>query len=327
LPQWLSIHSAGPIRNDRKTGPNRHIYVPSAFVAITGGIQPSTLRSAITPDFLSCGLTARLLLAMPPRQPRRWRDATVPDDTRRTMADVYRAFWRLPVPQDPHGEPVPRDIPLSADAQQAFIRFVDEHGAEQYNSTAGDLAAVWSKLEAAAARLALVHHLVRVVSAEDVDPDAVGVESVEAGIELSRWFGREARRIYAMLAGDQEDDAREALCEYIRNHGSEITTRDLLRAKRYGTAPDAEAALADLAKHKRGTWHPRPSGERGGRPTSVFRLATVPTPDETPVFPANTEVMSGVRESCGQNHNGNGHHDRVDRDGLNLMVAEEDGND
>jgi hypothetical protein len=236
------------------------------------------------------------------------------------MADVFRALWDLPMTVDVKGEPCPRDIPLSSDAQKAFIDFVNEHGREQYNSTAGDLAAVWSKLEATAARFAIIHHLVRVASAEDIDPDAVGLESVGAAVELVRWFGSEARRIYAMLAESAEDQTRRELVEYIQRRGGEITTRDLLRAGRYRTAQEAEAALADLARRHLGAWHPRPAGERGGRPTSVFRLTTVPTTDETPRTLAKDEVLSDVSHSPSEN--GNGHRDNGVECAGDLMLCE-----
>ena len=39
---WLSMHRAGPITIDRKTG-RRIIHVPRVAVSVTGGIQPEVL--------------------------------------------------------------------------------------------------------------------------------------------------------------------------------------------------------------------------------------------------------------------------------------------
>ena len=49
----------------------------------------------------------------------------------------------------------PRIFPLSPKAKKAWMRFYNQHAAEQ-NEISGDLAAAWSKLEGYAARLALL---------------------------------------------------------------------------------------------------------------------------------------------------------------------------
>ena len=42
---WLSIHNAGSLRVDRRGGDRKTIFVQSAAVSITGGIQPPVLRA------------------------------------------------------------------------------------------------------------------------------------------------------------------------------------------------------------------------------------------------------------------------------------------
>jgi hypothetical protein len=60
-------------------------------------------------------------------------------------------------------------------------------------------------------------------------PEAADAASITAGVRLSRWFGHEARRVYAML--DESDEARERrrLGELIRRKGGSVTPRDLMR--------------------------------------------------------------------------------------------------
>jgi hypothetical protein len=77
LPRWLSMHSAGGFSYHRKTGDRRRIVVPHAAVSVTGGIQPGVLARALTPEFLDAGLAARLLMAMPPKRPKRWTEAEI----------------------------------------------------------------------------------------------------------------------------------------------------------------------------------------------------------------------------------------------------------
>jgi len=64
---WLSMHRAGPITADRKTG-QRIIHVPRAAVSVAGTIQSEILQQALGREHFQDGLAARLLVAMPPRR-------------------------------------------------------------------------------------------------------------------------------------------------------------------------------------------------------------------------------------------------------------------
>jgi hypothetical protein len=295
-PNWLSAHNAGPWRVDRRTG-NQYLYIPHAAVSVTGGIQPKALRRVLTPEYFDNGLAARLLLAMPPRQARQWREAEVSEATRRAWADLLARLYSLPMPTDEHGAPRPGEISLSADGRRAFVAFVNEHAVEQYETTSGDLAALWSKLEGTAARCALVFHLVRVMGddATLADCDAIDAQSVQAGVELVRWFGREARRLYHVLSETEEEEGQRELVELIARLGGEVTARDLMRARQtvYQTAEQAEEALTDLAANELGDWftveHPGP-----GRPTAVFRLRQPAGNDTISDFCGKRPIVSYV---------------------------------
>lgn len=175
-------------------------------------------------------------------------------------------------------QPQPRDIPLSPQGKQAWIEFYNAHACEQAEM-AGDLAAAWSKLEGYAARFALLVHLIRAESGDMslVDAGAVDERSIAAGVALSRWFGDEAARVYAIIGGDAETpEAREQreLVRIIRDRGGEITVRGLMHAsRRYrASAEEAEAALGRLvAAEIVDVWEDK-HGSRGGRPVLVFTL-------------------------------------------------------
>jgi hypothetical protein len=139
-------------------------------------------------------------------------------------------------------------------------------------------------LEAYAARLALVHHVVSRVSRGEDDCDPVEPVSVEAGITLARWFGNEAERVYAVLAESAEARAARQLVEYLRQHGGEATARDLHKANRsrFPTPEAAEAALNKLAHDGIGYWCPTSST----RPSSKFRLGSVTPYPVDPNAPA-----------------------------------------
>ena len=72
LPNWLEMHRAGTVIVDRKTAERQTLFISRAAVSVTGGIQPGVLARALSPEFLDAGLAARLLMAMPPKLPKRW---------------------------------------------------------------------------------------------------------------------------------------------------------------------------------------------------------------------------------------------------------------
>jgi hypothetical protein len=138
----------------------------------------------------------------------------------------------------------------------------------------GELAAAYSKLEAASARFALLYHIISHAVIGSDDAVAVGVESTEAGITLARWFAGEARRIYAnhLESAEEKDTCR--LIDFINSHGGEITPHDLWKSntRHYRSSEGARLALAALEDAGVGVLLYRPSGPSGGRPTEVFRI-------------------------------------------------------
>ncbi len=290
---WLSMHRAGPMTVDRKSG-KKLIYVSRASVSITGGVQPKALGAALigryqagdineamdkpNKEHFDNGLAARLLFAMPPRLPKKWTEADLPQKTESAMETLFGRLLELDFLLDEEGKLQPIDVDLSAGGKAAWVQFYNEHAQEQANLT-GDLAAAWSKLEGYAARFALLVHLIRVASEDAalIDANQVDAKSVAAGVTLARWFGDEAARVYAIIGGDVESpEAREQreLIRIIRDHGGEITVRGLMKAsRRYrSSAEEAEAALGRLVVSEvANVWTDDHAGGRG-RPVLVFTL-------------------------------------------------------
>jgi hypothetical protein len=291
---WLSMHRAGPMTVDRKSG-KKLIHVPRASVSIAGGVQPRALGAALVGRYrpegdgepqakadrehFDNGLAARLLFAMPPKIPKKWTEADLPRETEAAMETLFGRLLGLDFQQDEEGELQPIDVGLSAVGKAAWVRFYNDHAQEEAGLT-GDLAAAWSKLEGYAARFALLVHLIRAASGDATltDASAVDAESIAAGVLLSRWFGDEASRVYAIIGGDAESpEARERreLLRVIRDHGGRITVRELMQAsRRFRTsAADAEAALDVLVKAGSGQWHQEDHAGGRGRPVAVFVLS------------------------------------------------------
>ncbi len=281
-PKWLEMHRAQPVVIDRKAGDRKLIFIPRAAVSVCGGIQPEPLRAALGRNHFEDGLAARLLLAMPPRKEKQWREETIRATTRKRVADVFSRLWGLAPKQieDQPAEPI--DLPLSPDAKKVWIEFYNEHARHQ-NESQGDLAAAFSKLEGCTARLALIFELVQWAdSGAEAEPSAVGVEAVRSAVATVEWFRHEVRRIYQWLTEPEADRQRRELVEWIDQRGGAVSPRDLQRGPRlYREADAAEAALVDLVKAGLGEWEPQPAGEHGGRPSRVFRSKSGGRGDKT----------------------------------------------
>jgi hypothetical protein len=243
------------------------------------------------------GLTARLLFAMPPPRPKRWTEDDIPPEAVADMRRLFDALLALEMGRDDDGEPAPIDVPLTPCGKRAWIDFYNAHARELADLT-GDLAAAWSKLEGYAARFALLLHLVRAASCDPAlaSTAAVDAQSIAAGVKLARWFADEAIRVYAEIGGDTEaPEAREQreLVRIIREHGGEITVRQLMQVSRkYRTsAAEAEAALGRLvAAEIVGVWEEK-HGPRGGRPVLVFTLRDSGNGNTTSEIPEKNEVV------------------------------------
>ncbi len=291
---WLSMHNGEALTIDRKTGTPPTINVPSASVSICGGIQPGTLARALGQEHHESGMAARLLFAMPPRRVKRWTEADVDADTEAAVAAVFGRLFALEMETDPEGfgdEPEyrPRVVPLSPKGKAAWIRFYNEHAREQADLS-GDLSAAWSKLEGYAARLALVVHLIRCAAGDPAVPESttpVDEASIAAGVTLARWFGDEARRVYAILSESEGAREQRELAEWIGRKGGTLTPSELAHGlRRFRNRPEAaEGALAELVAAGVGEWVPDDHDGQGGRPTRRFRLVSAVTVTETPPNP------------------------------------------
>jgi hypothetical protein len=257
----------------RRTG--RSIHVRQAAVWLTGTIQPGVLRRALGVERRESGLLARLLLAAPPRRPKKWTTDAIGWTTRgdfvRVLDNLYGLEHDLKA-----GRAETKIVKLSRDAETLFVRFHDEHNVETIELT-GDLAAAWSKLEETAGRLALIVHQTRLAAGEHVVADEIDAGSMAAAIRLTDWFKYETRRVYALLAeGEVERAVRQAddrLAAFVIAHGGSVAVRDVIAGVRsIADADAAEEALQRLVDAGRGRWESKPPTDQGGRPGRLFVL-------------------------------------------------------
>ncbi len=283
LPNWLEMFRAGTVIVDRKTGDRRHYFVERAAVSICGGIQPGVLARAFTTEFLDAGGGARILMAMPPRKAKKWSEVEIQPEVEEAYHAVLDKLLGCKFDVK-DGEQVPHALRLSLEAKAAWVAFYNSWAKEQA-AAEGELAAAFGKLEAYAARFALLHHVVTRQARGEDDRVAIEKESIDAGVTLCHWFANEARRIYSTLTESEEQRDTRRLVEFIRSRGGKITPRQLMRSnnRRYPTVEDAESALDSLVEYQLGEWIPHPTTSNGGRPTRLFSLCmTHDTTDTTP---------------------------------------------
>ncbi|MCC7083764.1 MAG: DUF3987 domain-containing protein [Pirellulales bacterium] len=308
LGHWLASWSAAPLTVDRKTGAIKTVHIPRASVSIVGGIQPGVLRSAIGREHMMDGLCARLLLAMPQAKPVRWTEATVSPATEATIGKVYERLLALEPAADEEGNAAPFAMPLTEEAKAVWINYYNRHRAEMAELD-DDLAACWSKLEAYAARFALIFQLASWAQG-DADGDSIDQNSMDAAIGLADWFGGEAKRVYGIMVETEQGREQRELVELIRRKGGKVTGRDLMRcSRRYPIAEDAEAALDALVAAGYGRWQFNDHGGHRGRQTRLFSLTHAVDADTNTVFPDENAICVNVNAVGSQKtHTANGYH-------------------
>lgn len=271
-PKWLSMFDAGPVTVDRKTSGTVH--VPSAAVSITGGVQPSILRSLLTPDAVTSGLVSRFIFTMPPRRRMRWSDEAISFALKAEVTDLFTLLLDG-LRDEIIADEGPEELDLDPEAKEEFSRFAEDVYSRQADAS-GAAAAMLSKLTSTAGRLALVIHVVRQAGREPTLGDRVGVESVRRGIALALWAEREQRRIYSLLLPDrgvdQAADDASRLGHWLANReGGYASDRDI----RHGLArfrddeARAKAAVARLVAEGRAI---RETIATGGRPSKIVRV-------------------------------------------------------
>lgn len=287
-PHWLELHRAGTLRVHRVT--RGALSVRRACCSITGTIQPLVLARALDAEALAAGLGARFLAAAPPPRRRRWTEAEVAEE----LTSRYKALLAdlLALPMDDDETHRPLFLRLAPDAKREWVAWYDRWAERQADAQA-EQAALLSKLEGYAARLALVHAVVSMAAAGV--PAArlpVGVLSLQCGIALAEWFAGEAVRLYSTLAETTQEREQRLLLDWLRDRGGAATPRELQRSRhgRYPTADDAEAALDGLRRHGWGEWVVT-APDAGGRPSRALRLVTN---DKTPKEAEPKEVLSFV---------------------------------
>jgi hypothetical protein len=178
-------------------------------------------------------------------------------ETERTVRDALQlasSLWELngaDVYFD--GQPLTESIPLgfTPEAQRRFVAFTDTT-ADQAEQMVDPQRTLFLKLRPAAARIALVLSVVEQVWKGTDATGPIELHSLEAGIQIAEWFGREVERNWTSKRG-------AGLLEHLgwiqEKHPNGIDARELQQGRRViGTADDARRVLQKLVEQGYGRW-------------------------------------------------------------------------
>jgi hypothetical protein len=271
---WPEMFRGGPLLVDRKFGQPRTLHIPRAACGVVGGIQPDRLCDRMSPEYIDCGLQARLLVAAPPTWPKRWSNRVPSARVRGEYHRLIGELLHLEHDQTEHGAE-PKLVMLAPEAKLVWSAWYDQH-ADRTHAAASDAdAAILAKVECYAARLSLVLALA-------ADPLARGISAdvLRRSLALAEWFAVQAEHVYADQRADEAAGALDGVARIVRARGGRVTVRKLTHAAyRFRERGAAELALEALVAARRGAWqYPRP-GPAHGQPARCFMLVDAPPPD------------------------------------------------
>lgn len=246
IENWLTIYNGGGININRKTDKLR-IWIPRTYISVCGTTQPAVATSVIfTQEFLDNGLAARILSARPPSKIVRWSEKEVHPSITEAACKLVLRLYLLKGDGDACA-PCPKRLICSEEAQKLYIQWINDT-ADYAESMEVGLKTSWVKIRPVAARLALILSVTRQLM-ESPDGQAlqpVDAQSMQAGIELARWFGYELER---NAARSELKTLYDQLNWIISKHPAGIDTRTFQMGRReIRTADDARRILNSLTE-------------------------------------------------------------------------------
>ncbi len=249
-PFYLSAWGGEPVTIDRAKHASEPIVVPHPFLTVVGGMTPGMLGEVSEGRGREDGFSARLLFCYPDRVPRPYTEDGIPEAVAAAWHDLALSLRGRPM-RDLDGRAAPHAVKMSPEARREWREWCQAHRAEQEaDDFPASLEGSWGKLEAYAARLALILHLMDLAAdptrpADDEPPD-LPRRIIQAAARLVGYFKAHARRIRATTGGKSfggGEDVRALLGWVIRNDHAWFSTQGI--GKDFDRFKDDEAALSD----------------------------------------------------------------------------------
>jgi hypothetical protein len=286
---FLQCHAGGPWAHHRKAG---DLFVPDLFLSIFGGFQPDVIAQVLSnrsrPDQRKApdnGMAARFSLLVWPEPIKGFQYV----DKRRdhaAAAKVEKLFFDMSAldPERfvgvlPEGSTHYDPFRFTPEGQAVFREWYLDHHAELGAMEPGDpLKGHYHKYDGLFARLSLVHHLIRYVLDEPVEPTRVDHHTASAVRDfIDNYLRCHARKIYRHLGRGTAYHGAKKIGRWLAADRTitSFTARDVGRKEWGGlTEPDhVDAALnylENVAGWVRG--EEIAPGPRGGRTTKSYPL-------------------------------------------------------
>ncbi len=264
--KWLSIWSGSPIIADRASW-DEPVIIPRTFVSVTGGIQPD--RISLLNSKEQDGFFSRLLLVYPEPVRDEWTEEVVSKQVMEKYITRYNTLFELSSEYDLEKGHRPKVLPFTPKAREYFIHFFYTNLGDVEREFHPILKATFKKMEAYAARFALIIQLLF-----DADSSEIHENSMEGGVVLAEYFKAHARKIYALLQNEKVDGRIHHALERIKSRGGEISLRDCYTAKVAGCKNKTAAWTLFKDLERKGFGKIRElKPPTGGRPKVIFSIS------------------------------------------------------
>lgn len=237
--------------------------IPQPCVSLLTTTAPEHFRQALTPDAMSDGFMARLIVfetgEMPPRV---WADEMDPP---KSVLDAA-AWWGAFTPGgNLHREnPAPRVVPATPEARAEFNRLAELAEAEMA-CPREDVRSVWARAEEKACRLALIY-----ACSQDRENPVIDAGAAAWACGLAVYLTRRMLFMAFEYVSRSEFDARQkAVLRALRSAGGRMTRSAYCRATQHVNAREREEVIENLKQTRR----VREIVEStGGRPKRIYEL-------------------------------------------------------
>jgi Protein of unknown function (DUF3987) len=229
---YLSIWSNVEMSVDRRGTHGNPVRVWRPFVAVTSGIQPDMLRELRPERGRDDGFIDRILFAWPSPRIRLWNDTTVDKWVLDQYGSVTNKLLDLQPECDQDGYEQPVPVFWSDEGHRAWVRLYNQHHAEMAGADFdARMHGAYAKLDAYAARLALILHLWR-LAADETRDELVDAETIENAWRIVNYFKSGARRVYGQMEQTADDRLIESAIGWMNRHGkTHMTASECLGAR------------------------------------------------------------------------------------------------
>jgi hypothetical protein len=233
---YLSAWNSSTQIIDRVKDGGTPTVVPYPYLTIVGGLTPGRLGLLANDGGDEDGFMSRILFTYPDAvKGRRYSEEGIPRDVTDNWRALIEALWSRQM-RAHEGKSTPHVLTMTREAQSDWRARCQAHMDEQeHDGFPRSLRGPWGKLQAYAARLALVLACMR--HATDPSLDSQAIPKVDARLVRDAWrlvdyFKSQARRVYAGIHGRKDEgneDVRALLGWIIRNGMTRFSIRDLDR--------------------------------------------------------------------------------------------------